>query len=43
MQGLHEDICQLLFNVDVNDINAFLHDLIYENVMMDLNVLVFNC
>ena len=34
-----EDICQLLFSVDVNDINIFLHDMISEKVMTDLNVL----
>ena len=39
MQGLCEDICQLLFSVDVNDINIFLHDMISEKVMTDLNVI----
>ena len=39
VQGLREDICQLLFSVDVNDINIFLHDMISKKVMTDLNVL----
>ena len=39
IQGLCEDISQLLFSVDVNDINIFLHDMISEKVMMNLNVL----
>ena len=39
IQGLCEDICQLLFSADVNDINIFLHDMISKKVMMDLNVL----
>ena len=39
IQGLSEDICQLLFSVDVNDINIFFVDMISEKVMMDLNVL----
>ena len=39
IQGLCEDICQLLFSADMNDINIFLHDMISEKVMMDLNVL----
>ena len=29
----------MLFSVDVNDINIFLHDMISEKVMTDLNVL----
>ena len=39
MQGLGEDICQLLFSVDVNDINIFLRYMISEKVMTNLNVL----
>ena len=39
IQGLCEDICQLLFSVDVNDINIFLHDMISEKVMTNFNVL----
>ena len=39
IQRLCEDICQFLFSVDVNDINVFLDDMIYEKVMTNLNVL----
>ena len=39
IQGLCEDICQLLFSVDVNDVNIFLHDMIFEKVMTNFNVL----
>ena len=38
-KGFCEDICQLLFSVDVNDINVLLVNMISEKVMADLNVL----
>ena len=39
IQGLCEDICQLLFSVDVNDVNIFLHDMIFEKMVTNSNVL----
>ena len=36
---LREDICHLLFTVDMNDINVFLQHMISEKMMTDLNVL----
>ena len=42
IQVLCEDICQLLFSVDVNDINIFLHDMVSEKVMMNLNTLLLD-
>ena len=40
IKGLCEDICQLLFSVDVNDVNVFLQHMIPEKVMTNLNVLL---
>ena len=39
IQGLCEDISQLLFSVDMDDINVLLHNMIFEEVMTNLNVL----
>ena len=39
VQGLCEDIRQLLFSVDMDDINVFLHNVISEKVMTNLNML----